>query len=67
MPQRGGRRSHYSIYTVLSACAIFAGVFILIFLVGKAAEKCQEGYERRQRRQRKAARLLADAETKKSA
>jgi hypothetical protein len=48
----GKARSQYSIYTVLAACAIFAGVFVGIFLVGKAVEKCQAAYGRLQLRQK---------------
>ena len=60
-------RSHYSISTVLAACAIFAGVFIAIFLVGKAVEKCQEACGRQQRRKRVGQRQLRDEMEKKAA
>ena len=65
--RRGSRRSHYSISTVLAACAIFAGVFIAIFLVGKAVEKCQEACGRQQRRKRVGQRQLMRDEMEKKA
>ena len=63
MPRRGGKRGDYSIKTVLAACGIFAAVFITIFLVGKAVEKCQECYAKREKRLQ----MQALEETKKQA
>lgn len=66
MPRRSGKRSAYSVYTVLAACAIFAGVFIAIFLLGKAVEKCQQCAERRRQAKQLEQRKLLDEAAKKA-
>ena len=66
MPRRGGQRSAYSAYTVLAACAIFAGIFIAIYLLGKSVEKCQECAERRRRAKKVEQRKLRDEMAKKA-
>ena len=53
MPRK--RRSQYGLKDILICCAIFAGIFITIFLIGKLWEWVQASYAKRQRRLRKEA------------
>ncbi len=57
MPRK--RRSQYGLKDILICCAIFAGIFITIFLIGKLWEWVQASYAKRQRRLRKEAFLEA--------
>jgi lipopolysaccharide/colanic/teichoic acid biosynthesis glycosyltransferase len=49
------------VWAVLLACAFFAAIFLLVYIVGKIVEKGQSAYERWRVHSRRAAKEVARA------